>query len=285
MFTRHDIERRVERLAPLSDTAQALMRLLSDPEHDFEDVVRIVENDSALALRVLGLANSSAYWAAGDFDTVSRAASYLGERTIFACAMDQGAEHLFGTELVGYCAARGANWHNSLHTAVAAQVLASRARQPVNGLLAYTGAILRDIGKVVASDLLEGQDLEAIIDSVTIREVEDFCAAERQVLGFSHPEIGAMVCEKFGVSANLREIVLYHHRPAGADELYWREVACVHVADILAMLVGAERSVDNLSYRMDPDASALFGLSDAELSEVVCEFSVEVDKLMQAFAP
>jgi HD-like signal output (HDOD) protein len=280
MIDRSELEQRVQALKPMSETARSLLALVSR-DHALADVVEVIERDASLTLRTLAVANSTLFATACDIDTVSRAAGFLGERTILALAMNGGAKDLLAKELAGYRSASGTLWTSGLRTAIASQQIARRATVPIDGALAYTGAILRDIGKVVASDLLnDAGGVDGLVDQ---REAsDDFCSIERQSVGFDHCQVGAMVCDHFGLPAVLGEVAHHHHDPCGASEEAWPIVACVHVADAISMMAASEQSIDNMAYRLAPEAVDFLGLEGGGFEEVICETTAEFQQVSDA---
>ena len=63
----------------------------------------------------------------------------------------------------------------------------------------------------------------------------DAAGAERQVLGFDHTEVGALLMESWRLPPVLTESARFHHRPAQAEE-YPDVCATIHLADRLAYL-------------------------------------------------
>jgi hypothetical protein len=61
------------------------------------------------------------------------------------------------------------------------------------GSLIFTGSLLRDIGKVVLDQFINPA-ISKIMDRVTDQSIT-FAEAERQVLGFDHVQVGAMVAK------------------------------------------------------------------------------------------
>ena len=59
---------------------------------------------------------------------------------------------------------------------------------------------------------MAAMDISILADDVSL------LSAEHQILGFSHPELGAMLCEHWRLPAVVVETARFHHNPAGADQ-------------------------------------------------------------------
>ncbi|MBI5266844.1 MAG: HDOD domain-containing protein, partial [candidate division Zixibacteria bacterium] len=85
------------------------------------------------------------------------------------------------------------------------------------------------------------------------RDHYSFEQAEREVVGYDHAELGAMVAERWNFPNDLVQAVRWHHEPnkAGADR---QAVDIIHVADSLCVMQGIGIGHDGLSYRPCADS-------------------------------
>ena len=58
---REAVRQAIEKLPLFSSAALQLLQVIADPDHELEDVVKIVKFDSALTMRVLKAVNSPVY--------------------------------------------------------------------------------------------------------------------------------------------------------------------------------------------------------------------------------
>ncbi|MEM1435755.1 MAG: HDOD domain-containing protein [Pseudomonadota bacterium] len=90
-FTERRIRERLDQtleLPPLSATTRKLLAISGDPDADARDLVELIEQDAALAARIVGWANSAFYSAGGDVTTIHDAVvRVIGFDGVLALAM------------------------------------------------------------------------------------------------------------------------------------------------------------------------------------------------------
>lgn len=277
--SKREIEQALRSLVPLSSSAQALIRLASDPKHEPGDVIRVIERDAHLTIRVLEISNSAAFAPLSPVESVDRAVRMLGERAVVAAALEIGAQWI-AEPLTGY-GAEARLFADGLRTAIAAAQIARRIGEADLAPVAYTAGLLHDVGKVVLSAFLAPR-LQAVFDDLSADENRDWLTVEKSIVGVTHCEVGAQVAVQFDLPIALREAIEHHHQPREAEASHRRLVEIVHVADAVRAMIGGSGSVDSLAYRLDPDVVAELGLDDALLSEVLIETAIESRALLEA---
>ncbi len=278
-ISKRKIERAVRELTPLSDAAQALVRMSNDPDHSSADIVQIVERDAALTIRVLRIANSPVVAPMSPVESLSHAVSLMGESTVVTAALSIGANWM-RESLSGY-GPDARIFDNGLKTAIAAGLIAKRQGHPDLAPLAYTGGLLHDIGKAVLSEFLEPETANAI-QAVETGQAADWLVAEKSELGVDHCEVGAMVADHFNLGPALRSVIAHHHVPADADPEHLDLVKIVHAADGIRALMGGDGSIDALAYPMDVRVLEDLELGPDRFSEILCDALTESSALVEA---
>jgi putative nucleotidyltransferase with HDIG domain len=105
-------------------------------------------------------------------------------------------------------------WEHALAVAVAAARLA-RGRSGVDEGSVFLAGLIHDVGKSVLDENRPG-DYRQVLARV-FDDTVSFVQAENDVLGFDHSDVGALVCRKWGMPAEVEEIVRLHHRPEEAE--------------------------------------------------------------------
>ena len=67
--SKREIEQALRALVPLSSAAQALIGIASDPNHKASELIRAIERDAHLTIRVIEIANSSAFAPSSPIET------------------------------------------------------------------------------------------------------------------------------------------------------------------------------------------------------------------------
>ena len=229
--------------------------MLEDPDVDAESLADVIRVDANLTSQVLRLCNSAAYGFSRKITTVKEAVAILGFKTLKSMVYTILAHQTLASEVPGYGLEKGALWENGLTGAVYAKYLAEKTKA-VDPDHAFTGAILRDIGKLVMGEFvgISYKDIEALARQEQI----DFLEAENQVVGFNHTMVGKQVGEKWKLPELLVHVVHYHHHPsrmkAPIPPATQKLVTIVHLADAFTMMGGRGVGDDGLMYCMDYDA-------------------------------
>jgi putative nucleotidyltransferase with HDIG domain len=249
MTVMESISKRINNIPMLSAVASRLLTISNDDNVSVKEIVKIVETDAFLTARILKVVNSAAFSVKNQISTLNQAIVYLGEKIVLGIAIESSSS-FFNLPLDGYQSAAGELWAHSLQTAIAAREISSMAVNHVSPDLAFTAGLLHDIGKPVISDLFS-QSAPEMTQKCDHRLVEDFTAAERELLGTDHAEVGGELATHWKLPESLRLAIKFHHHPGQADPSNQNLIFVIHIADIVAMMAGTGTGADVLAYRMD----------------------------------
>jgi putative nucleotidyltransferase with HDIG domain len=262
------VRQAIEKLPLFSPNALKLLQVIADPDHDLDDVVRIVKFDSALTVRVLKVVNSPVYGLANPVTSIERALAYLGERTVVSIVVEQNAGDLLRKRLDGYQAEQGDLWRHDLFAAIASREVARYAREDFDMDLAFTGGLLHDIGKSVFSSFWEGVSREAL-DHIDQGDVRNYLEAEQSLAGLDHTLVGLEISRHWQLPEPLQMAIRFHHQPEQADDAVRPLVYAVHLGDIISMMAGFATGSDGMQYHLDPRYQDYFDISPTALSEIL----------------
>jgi putative nucleotidyltransferase with HDIG domain len=273
------ITKRINDIPMLSVVATRLLEISGDERVSLKDIVKIVEKDAYLTARILRIANSVAFSGGRAISTIGDAVVRLGEKTVVGVAMESSTT-FFKQPLSGYESPAGELWNHSLHTAIAAREVSRFAITPINPELSYTAGLMHDIGKPIVSDFLavNVQDLAKRCD---LHQVEDFAAAERDVMGMDHAEAGFEVALHWKLPEPLCMAIRWHHEPAQCKQAHQGLAYTVHIADILAMMEGGGLGADFLSYKMDPEYGKFARINKTDIASILLIMREEFTKTQQ----
>ena len=103
-------------------------------------------------------------------------------------------------------------------------------------------------------------------------------AAEEKVLGYSHPEVGRLLAEKWNLPPKLIHVILHHHQPSGAGR-FSLESAIVHFADILCRSLNIGYGGDNKMPPLDKVAWESLKIRPRAIESILAEITKEFDDI------
>ncbi len=268
----------VDDLPALPHVVVQVMKLTEDPNSTAQDINNVLSQDQAMTARVLKLANSAFYGFPRRIGTVTDATVLLGFKTIKSIVMAASVSDILAGKMEGYALEHGELWRHSQCAAMAARHIARKVKF-MQLDLAYTGALLHDIGKVILNNAMK-DSYHDVVDLVMERNIP-FLDAELEILGYSHADVGAKVAEKWNLPSDLVEAIAFHHEPVGATANK-KLTAIVHLADALCIMMGIGIGVDGLLYPISQETMDMFGLDELAIEGIVAEL-IDVFADQQSF--
>jgi HD-like signal output (HDOD) protein len=211
-----------------------LLRYLDQPveELDVRKVTDYLAQDESLAAQCLHMANSPLFGPPQKLESLHTAVFSLGIHRVTDIAMSCGILNLLPEDPSGMKPA--VFWEHSLGCALLCRHLA-RNLNLADPQKAYLAGLLHDLGIIVNLWILPREFRAAF--TIAVEEGIPLHEAEQRILGFTHPESGRMLAERWNLAPCLVEVVSHHHSPEESSsdgEL----VALVHVADLLCRMSG-----------------------------------------------
>lgn len=276
-----EIIEKARQMPLLASSAMRLLEIIANPDHDIQDVAKIVATDPSLTVKILQLVNSAAFGLRQKISTVAAALPYVGEKTVVALAMNLASPQVFNRPLLGYESKRGEMWAHGLRTAIAASELAKFSSEAVLPGVAYTAGIVHDIGKSVLSKFLTGTPAE-MLKKLENEEVRDYLEAEKEVAGADHCVIGAELAVHWNLPEELQAAIRHHHVPSEAPPEHRPLVYIVHLADMVSMMGGTGTGSDTLNYQLDQNYTHYISIDPTGLEDIMMTVMIEFEKTQAA---
>jgi putative nucleotidyltransferase with HDIG domain len=255
-------------LPPFPLVAQRALLLLNQTEVSIQELVDIVKFDPAITANVLRISNSAFFGLRREIHSLHQALLLLGTQELLKIIIASGATRLFCRSTPGYFTDRLGLWRHSVSCALMADLLARELDHPERAT-SFTAGLLHDIGKVVLS-LYVDQKFTEIMEVVDGRGVS-FQAAEKEVLGIDHAQLGGEMARLWDFPDRLRMVINLHHldKPeAYADDM----VLLVYLADLLVMMFGQDLGADGLAYHGYPEVLRHFHMRERDLEKILLNF-------------
>jgi putative nucleotidyltransferase with HDIG domain len=197
-------------LPPMPHIARLVVDKVGDPKTTAKDLQDIIQQDQALAARVLKIANSAFYGFSRSVTSLTGAIGAVGFNTIKSMVVSSVVRDLFKT----FGLTEQLLWEHSLGCAFAARRIAREVRFP-KFEEAFLAGLLHDIGKVILYMRLP-QQMSAIIQAVYNNPGAAFFQLERTSFGFDHAQLGQLVARKWNFAEEIEEAIGAHHFPETA---------------------------------------------------------------------
>jgi HD-like signal output (HDOD) protein len=215
---------RVEKLPSVSTIYLDLTDVLAREQSSVDDIVRVVERDPAMCLKLLQVVNSAFFGLARRVTAMNDAIGYLGVdllkslvlvSQIFAAA--DGPDGLEGGSLTSI------QQHSMLVARVARKIIPTCTED------AFMAGMLHDVGEIVLA-LADRERAKAFAVEARERRVPVF-TVERERLAITHAEVGAYILGTWGVPFAIVEAVASHHEPRRLPSTSFDAMAAVHIAE------------------------------------------------------
>ncbi|MCX7966344.1 MAG: HDOD domain-containing protein [Syntrophorhabdaceae bacterium] len=214
------------KIAPsLKCLVDRIIFLITDPNSSINDIYKILYQDPALSAKILSIANSAYYNRGYPIYDLHQALMNIGleeTKNVILCLtlMNGLKDKLKFKDLFRF-------WNHSLFVATSARVLTEKTLDG-NPQIAYIGALLHDIGKIVFYSEIEDYDRQ--INDLISNEKEK-CTVENEIFGIDHQEIGYIIAKKWKLPDAITAMIKYHHNFEFSNEKEQMLVKNTMIAD------------------------------------------------------
>jgi putative nucleotidyltransferase with HDIG domain len=268
-------------LVTLPDVFIRINQLVEDPNSTTAEIAKAIGQDPSFTVRLLRVANSSFYGLSSSIDTVSKAVSVIGTSQIRSLALATSVASSFDG-LPNTLVSMEHFWRHSLYCALIARILAKQARK-CDPDAVFTAALLHDIGELVIFNRLPQQAKDALLLVLDSADELPIYQAEQQIMGFDHAQVGGELSRQWKLPPMLEECIEFHHDVPSAQR-FPREVALVHIANILALMAEIHTLDPGDVSPIDPRAWEIVGLdADEVMQATVAEAQAEIAEAEQLF--
>jgi putative nucleotidyltransferase with HDIG domain len=258
-------------------------KIMKDDNMSTYEIGSIIERDPSLTSKVLKFANSSYYGLSYSVNTVTRAITVLGINTIRNIALTTSVFEIFNSkkrfpfDIVGL-------WYHSLGCAIASKALISKAGHMLEEE-AFICGILHDIGKVIIA-----QNMPEMMENVfaEVRSGKSQSNAEKDIIGYTHSDVGAHLSEKWHLPEELCETIRFHHCPRYQDES--KSFKChpfllyaVYAGNQISKALALGKSTDLIVNEVDPVTWSTLHISESELREKLFSIKTDFDIILESW--
>ena len=260
----------IEGLRPFPVVVQRVIACISRPDFRMEQVRDLIEEDPALAARILRMANSVAFQTRESCASIQDAIVRMGARTVTNLASGMAAMTAFAD--VG--GAGKAVREHCVGTAAVVRALAFRMSDGDAPAVAFLVGLLHDIGKLLI--MQTRHQTYAQLVGAAVGTADEIHLQEREFLGYDHAVLGGHVLAKWGLPDPVPTVVAWHHQPTRAYQKGGPVailVAALRIADVIDTLVCCDEALDAATAKRlaaGPDAVHC-GLGERDIAATLAE--------------
>ncbi len=238
--------KRLDKLPPMPEMTQKILRLSGNPDADVKELVGIVELDPSLAAQVMRYASSPFFSYQGKVDSVHTAITrVLGYNTVLNLALGATAARSFKIPR-NVPMGLDSFWRHAIYSAALVQALSNavpKESRPPAGL-AYLAGLLHNFGHLLLGHLFKQEFLvlNKFILKYPDKPIE---LIEQRVLGTDHGAIGAWLMEAWRLPEEIVIAIREHHNESYQD-IHAVYPQLVFLADRLLKGHGIGDASDNL---------------------------------------
>ncbi len=205
----------------------ALSRALAKPKTSLAEIAAIAERDVGIAAQLLRLASSPVFGPPRAAATVQEAVAALGLDTLRNLLLQSHVITPFrATPALAHFSPESLSVHALATARLARELLDAKS----DAGDAFTSGLLHNVGQFVLASRVPHRFAEALDGTSRTRSLLE---TERELMGFTHSEVGAYLLALWGMRPAVIDAVLHHDAPHRAEDPA-NVATAVHVAAVLA---------------------------------------------------
>jgi len=256
----------ITKLPTIPAIAAEILSLSEEDISSSKPLVSIIEKDPAISAKVLSLASAAFFGFVSPPRSLETAVMRLGFQHVKNIALGIALLSVFEKETKKGGLDYVRIFNHSVATGLVSKLISDRLNLLISGEALMSG-ILHDIGLLVLSryfhdlydDVLATRDKERTLYDV-----------ERDVLGFTHSDIGGWLADQWKLPDNVQDAIVYHHLPSVAVNNP-EHVAVVNIANYLVSENILRNTEIEFKAFYDPSALRILNIKEDDLQRFASE--------------
>ena len=242
-------------LISLPDIYWRLKEIIGSHDYSLQDIAQLIVYDPGMTARLLKIVNSAYFGFAAQIDTVNHAVSILGVQQIEDLVLTTSIADALGDYECEHLDVKHF-WLRSVYRAIAARDLAGECKL-MDGERMFVAGLLSGIGHLIMYQSVPVLAQQA--QRQTNESGRPLHLAERDVLGFDHAQVAAMLMQNWKLPASHVSVIRNHLEPDPQAE-YFLETAIAHIAALIGNAFADNRPLDEVLVNADNQAWDVTGL-------------------------
>lgn len=201
----------VAELKALSPTAARVISLTGSAEASLDAIAKAIRNDHAITLKIIRVANSTAFTRGEPVSTLNDAVLRIGVQQIRQAVINLEIMENFSSDTADFIDHR-LFWEHSIGVAACCSMIA-RERRSMDPNEAFTVGLLHDVGRMILNQAFGKDYTEALRFARENQFPLD--QIERRMFLVDHASIMNNILHKWGVHKDLIQPIVNHHLSVG----------------------------------------------------------------------
>jgi HD-like signal output (HDOD) protein len=267
----------------LPDVYYEFKEAMDDPEGSFDEISTIIATDPGLTARLLRIVNSAYFGFPSKIETVSHAIGVVGLEQLNNLVISTVIMERF-KGIPDSVINMDSFWRHSIACGLAAKIISTH-REEMNTEKFFVAGMLHDIGRLIIALAAPFNILSIFMrcksESIPLQD------SEKNILGFTHADVGKHLLKSWDLPVFHQELVGNHHLP-GKNPTFAKEASIIHVADhIVNNLELGDSGESQFPFPMDQTAwkklELPVGINMESLSkEIQKQYNATVQVFLQA---
>ncbi len=209
-----------------------LTHALNSDTTNAKNIASIIQQDPALAAKLIQLVNSSYFGMPREISQIPEAVSILGIRTLRGLALSSRISSTYPPhKRWKYFSFERINQRALLVARLAKDICQQAKVSPGIAEQAFLAGLLQDIGILVMASQNPSDYLKVL--QYAVKEKKPLHLAEKKITGLYHGEVGAALMALWNIPPRVVEAILLHPAPHLSTDTDFQPLTAVHVADAL----------------------------------------------------
>jgi putative nucleotidyltransferase with HDIG domain len=259
---------RIKNLPTIPMIAQEILGVVNKDLTSVNKLETIVENDPAISAKILSVANSAFFGVSTPARTLNNAILRIGFDNVKNIALGISLMTVLGNGRQGKSIDYQRIFNHSITVGFVARLIVKKLKMSAPEEIFMNG-LLHDIGFLVLNRYFPDNYLKVL---TLFEEGKSLLDAEKEVLDFTHADMGAWLAEQWTLPGNVIDSTRYHHTPALANKNV-KQIAIIHLADYVSSCNVLPATSKNPEYPLDESVFEILDISEDGLRTIEVEVS------------
>jgi len=248
-----------------------LVEACRSEETTVREIAQIINSDTALTGRILGIVNSPFYRRTEKIVRIDDALFQLGRDAVRSIAVSASIHQVFSRVNGQGPFHMKLYWRHALLCAVLARRLSEKTSFKAPEL-SFLSGIRHDVGRVVLGVHFP-EEYGRVLSAAGTRS--DLLLEGERKMGITHAEVGSWLLARWGLDAFTADAARYHHEPLERIHGAFPLVKIVYAANLLADMPDSD-------FTRHKVIRELFGISFTDITDMLASAQEEVRELAES---